>query len=47
MPLTGENLRQALLASGSIPYVMEGIRKIPGFRDRDESRLLIHLDRWF
>ncbi len=30
VPLTGENLRQALLASGSIPYVMEGIRKIPG-----------------
>lgn len=30
VPLTGENLRQALLASGSIPYVMEGIRRIPG-----------------
>ncbi|MCP4115746.1 MAG: patatin-like phospholipase family protein [Desulfobacteraceae bacterium] len=30
VPLTPENLRQALLASGSIPYVMEGIQGIPG-----------------
>jgi len=29
-PLTPGNLRQALLASGSIPYVMEGVRDIPG-----------------
>ncbi|SCX79329.1 patatin-like phospholipase family protein [Desulfoluna spongiiphila] len=29
-PLTSENLRQALLASGSIPYIMEGVRDIPG-----------------
>ena len=28
--LTAANLRQALLASGSIPYVMGGIREIPG-----------------
>jgi len=28
--LTPENLRQALLGSGSIPYVMDGIRDIPG-----------------
>lgn len=29
-PLSADNLRQALLASGSIPYIMEGVRKIPG-----------------
>lgn len=28
--LTKENLKEALLASGSIPYVMEGIKDIPG-----------------
>ncbi len=30
VPLTTENFRQALLSSGSIPFVMEGIRNIPG-----------------
>lgn len=30
VPLTAENLRQALLASGSIPCVMKSVRKIPG-----------------
>ncbi|WP_300667289.1 patatin-like phospholipase family protein [Desulfoluna sp.] len=33
VPLTGENLRPALLASGSIPYVMEGRQDIPGAPD--------------
>lgn len=28
--LTGDNIRQAVLASGSIPLVMEGVRNIPG-----------------
>lgn len=32
-PLTPSNLRQALLASGSIPFVMNGIREIPGAPD--------------
>jgi len=30
VPLDGENLRTALIASGSIPYMMEGVRDIPG-----------------
>lgn len=30
LPLTPENFRQALLASGSIPYVMESVRDIAG-----------------
>lgn len=30
VPLDGENLRTALLASGSIPYVMKGVDDIPG-----------------
>ncbi len=30
VPLTRDNIRQAILASGSIPLVMEGIRDIPG-----------------
>ncbi|PIE70312.1 MAG: hypothetical protein CSA22_08490 [Deltaproteobacteria bacterium] len=31
--LNRENLRQALLASGSIPFIMEGVRNIPGAPD--------------
>lgn len=31
--LTAENLRSALLASGAIPYAMEGIQQIPGAPD--------------
>jgi hypothetical protein len=30
VPLVADNLRQALLASGSIPMVMEGVRDLPG-----------------
>lgn len=30
VPLTEENFREALLSSGSIPFVMEGIKNIPG-----------------
>jgi len=30
VPLTTENFKKALLASGSIPFVMEGVRDIPG-----------------
>ncbi|ARS49273.1 patatin-like phospholipase family protein [Ectopseudomonas hydrolytica] len=45
--LTAENLRQALLASGSIPMVMEAIREIPGLEPgayRDGGLLDYHLD---
>lgn len=45
--LTTENLRQALLASGSIPMVMEAIRAIPGLQPgayRDGGLLDYHLD---
>lgn len=45
--LTLENLRQALLASGSIPMVMEAIREIPGIGPgtfRDGGLLDYHLD---
>ncbi len=30
VPLTKDNIKQAILASGSIPVVMEGIRDVPG-----------------
>ena len=45
--LTGQNLKTALLASGSIPYVMQGIRDIPGAPPgtyRDGGALDYHLD---
>ncbi|ATH81903.1 patatin-like phospholipase family protein [Pseudomonas sp. KHPS1] len=45
--LTAQNLRQALLASGSIPMVMEAIREIPGLEPgayRDGGLLDYHLD---
>ena len=45
--LTAENLRHALLASGSIPMVMEAIREIPGLEPgayRDGGLLDSHLD---
>lgn len=45
--LTTDNLRQALLASGSIPLVMEAIREIPGLEPgtyRDGGLLDYHLD---
>lgn len=46
VPLTGENLRPALMASGSIPMVLEGVR-IPGARRgvyRDGGVIDYHLD---
>lgn len=45
--LTPENLRHALLASGSIPMAMEAIREIPGLEPgayRDGGLLDYHLD---
>jgi len=45
--LAESNLRQALLASGSIPMVMEAIRDIPGLEPgsyRDGGLLAYHLD---
>jgi hypothetical protein len=45
--LRPDNLRQSLLASGSIPLVMEGVRDIPGFDSgtyRDGGLLDYHLD---
>ena len=45
--LTSKNLRHALLASGSIPMVMEAIREIPGLEPgayRDGGLLDYHLD---
>ena len=45
--LSRENLRQALLASGSIPMVMQAIREIPGLGAgtyRDGGLLDYHLD---
>ncbi|WP_043311264.1 patatin-like phospholipase family protein [Pseudomonas sp. ML96] len=45
--LAESNLRQALLASGSIPMVMEAIREIPGLEPatyRDGGLLDYHLD---
>ncbi len=47
LPLNTGNLRQALLASGSIPMVMEGVRDIPGAgvgTFRDGGLLDYHLD---
>lgn len=47
LPLDLANLRQALLASGSIPMVMEGVRDIPGTGGgtyRDGGLLDYHLD---
>lgn len=47
LPLSTTNLRQALLASGSIPMVMEGVRDIPGVGRgtfRDGGLLDYHLD---
>lgn len=47
LPLNTGNLRQALLASGSIPMVMEGVRDIPGAGPgtfRDGGLLDYHLD---
>jgi hypothetical protein len=46
-PLTAANLRQALLASGSIPLVMAGVKDVPGARPgiyRDGAILDYHLD---
>jgi len=45
--LNGDNLKEALLASGSIPYVMQGIRNIPGAPTgtyRDGGAVDYHLD---
>lgn len=47
LPLDLANLRHALLASGSIPMVMEGVRDIPGAGAgtyRDGGLLDYHLD---
>ena len=47
LPLDVGNLRQALLASGSIPFVMQGVRDIPGAGPgtyRDGGLLDYHLD---
>ena len=47
LPLDIDNLRHALLASGSIPMVMEGVRDIPGVGPgtyRDGGLLDYHLD---
>lgn len=47
VPLNAGNLRQALLASGSIPMVMEGVRDLPGAGAgtyRDGGLLDYHLD---
>ncbi len=47
LPLDTGNLRQALLASGSIPMVMEGVKDIPGLGPgtyRDGGLLDYHLD---
>lgn len=47
LPLAEDNLRHALLASGSIPMVMEGVRDIPGVGTgtyRDGGLLDYHLD---
>ena len=47
LPLAVDNLRHALLASGSIPMVMEGVRDIPGVGAgtyRDGGLLDYHLD---
>jgi len=45
--LTGDNFRQALLASGSIPLVMRGVQDIPGAQPgtyRDGGMADYHLD---
>ncbi|WP_304640085.1 patatin-like phospholipase family protein [Pseudomonas sp.] len=47
VPLSPDNLRPALLASGSIPMVMEAVRDIPGAASgayRDGGLLDYHLD---
>jgi len=47
VPLDTTNLRQALLASGSIPMIMEGVRDLPGAgvgTYRDGGLLDYHLD---
>ena len=47
LPLDAANLRQALLASGSIPLIMEGVRDIAGAGQgtyRDGGLLDYHLD---
>ena len=47
LPLDAANLRQALLASGSIPMVMQGVTDIPGAGPgtfRDGGLLDYHLD---
>jgi hypothetical protein len=47
VPLDAANLRQALLASGSIPMIMEGVRDLPGAgvgTYRDGGLLDYHLD---
>lgn len=47
LPLDVGNLRHALLASGSIPFVMQGVRDIPGAGPgtyRDGGLLDYHLD---
>lgn len=49
VPLTRDNLRAALLASGSIPLVLEGVRipDAPGVLHRDGGMLDYHLDLAF
>ncbi|VVO18761.1 patatin-like phospholipase family protein [Pseudomonas fluorescens] len=47
VPLDAANLRQALLASGSIPMIMQGVRDLPGAgvgTYRDGGLLDYHLD---
>lgn len=47
VPLSSENFRSALMASGSIPMVMEGIQGIPGAPEgtyRDGGLIDYHLD---
>jgi len=47
VPLNGENIRHAILASGSIPMVMDGVRDIPGAHRgiyRDGGLIDYHMD---
>ncbi len=47
VPLSAENLKPAILATGSIPLVLEGVRSIPGARSgvyRDGGIIDYHLD---
>lgn len=50
IPLTAANLKEAVMASGSIPLIMEGVRNIPGARDgvyRDGGMIDYQFDTLF